>query len=233
MIEPRVESPEIILQDPAIEADHRISNHLASLVSILQRQAAAIRRGPEMITRGEAIDALTDAVSMVLAVSRLHHIFAAYPARGALDLGIVLTDMLEAFQASRLFGDRLQVHSTLGAGCKVRSSDASKLAFAFAEIVTNAMKYAHPSGLPVELTIVTTATPGGGVTLEVADDGVGLPENFVEARDAGVGLKLVRSLVESLGGSFDLKSNPLGLICSIHLPPIVRVAAIEPLPRNL
>ena len=36
--------------------------------------------------------------------------------------------------------------------------------------------------------------------LQIADDGVGFPEGFDEWRDAGIGLRLVRTLVESAGG---------------------------------
>ena len=44
-------------------------------------------------------------------------------------------------------------------------------------------------------------------------------EGFDEWRDAGIGLRLVRTLVESAGGSLAIKSDPLGLTFSIELPP--------------
>ena len=62
-------------------------------------------------------------------------------------------------------------------------------------------------------------TPDGGVALEIGDDGVGFPEGFVESRDAGVGLKLVRSLVENSGGRLETRSDALGLTFAIQLPP--------------
>jgi two-component sensor histidine kinase len=105
----------------------------------------------------------------------------------------------------------------------VEASQASMLLIAFSEIATNAMKHAHPTGLPVELTIAGTATPGGGVQLQIADDGVGFPEGFDEWRDAGLGLRLVRSLVESAGGHLTTNSDPLGLTFSIQLPPQKRL----------
>jgi two-component sensor histidine kinase len=57
------------------------------------------------------------------------------------------------------------------------------------------------------------------VVVEIGDDGVGFPEDFDEWRDAGIGLRLVRSLVEGTGGSLAIKSDPLGLTFSIELPP--------------
>jgi signal transduction histidine kinase len=44
-----------------------------------------------------------------------------------------------------------------------------------------------------------------------------------EWRDAGLGLRLVRSLVESAGGHLTTNSDPLGLTFSIQLPPQKRL----------
>jgi two-component sensor histidine kinase len=83
------------------------------------------------------------------------------------------------------------------------------------------VKYAHPSGLPVELSIVATTAPDGGAVLEIGDDGVGLPEGFEESRAAGKGLKLMRLLVENIGGGLNIKSHALGLTVAIRLPPML------------
>jgi two-component sensor histidine kinase len=61
-------------------------------------------------------------------------------------------------------------------------------------------------------------TVADNLILHIADDGVGLPEGFDEKRDAGPGLRLVRGLVESVGGRLTLNSDPLGLGFSIELP---------------
>lgn len=89
-------------------------------------------------------------------------------------------------------------------------------------IVTNAMKYAHPTGLPVEMTITATTSSRGAVAVRIADDGVGLPDGFVEDRDAGVGLRLVRSLMENVGARIEISSNELGLVFDVELSPSSR-----------
>jgi two-component sensor histidine kinase len=189
------------------------------LAAILQVKITALRTGPELIPREEVINALTEMVGKILAMARLHRILVAEPAQGELDLNNVLTEILHEFTTSGMFGDRLHLASTLGSGCLVDPSRAAVLAFVFSEILTNALKYAHPSGLPVELTIASAALPDGGMALEIADDGVGFPEGFDELRDSGVGLRLVRSLVENLGGRVETTSSELGLTFSIRLPP--------------
>jgi two-component sensor histidine kinase len=214
--------------DLVIESNHRIGNQLGTLAAIVQIQIAAMRTGPELIPREEVMNVLTEMVGKILAVARLHRILVAEPAQGELDLNNVLTEILHEFTTSGVFGDRLHLASTLGSGCLVDPSRAAVLALAFSEILTNALKYAHPTGLPVELTIATASLPDGGVALEIADDGVGFPEGFDELRDAGVGLRLVRSLVETLGGHLETRSSELGLTFSIRLPPNVCAATALP-----
>jgi two-component sensor histidine kinase len=211
--------PKVRPLDLIIESNHRIANNLGALAALLETRIAAARTGPESVPREDMVEALTEMASNILSVSRLHRILTAQPAHAAVDLNKVLTEFLQDLRAAGIVGDRLHASSTLDPGCTVEGSRALMLSFVLSEIVTNAMRYAHPTGLPVELSITGSPTADGGVALQIADDGVGLPEGFVEARDGGVGLKLVRSLVENAGGRLELNSDSLGLTFSIQLPP--------------
>ena len=205
--------------DLVVESNHRIANHLSALATILRKKILAIEAGPAMIPRALMIDALSETAGKILAIARLHQDFTARPEHGNVELNDVLAAILQDFRTSGIFGDRLRIGATTGSGCLVDASQASTLTLVFSEIVANAIKYAHPTGLPVEISIASAATPGGGVALQIADDGVGFPEGFDERRDGGVGLELVRSLVEYAGGYLAIRSDALGLTFSIELPP--------------
>src|SRR5882724_11115440 len=159
--------------DVVIESNHRIANNLGALISIVEKQIALVRTGPALIPREDVAEVLTELVGKILSLSRLHRIITTQPAQGEIDLNHVLTEVLQEFTTSGILGDRLRINSTLGCRYMVEASQASMLTLAFAEIVTNAMKYAHPTGLPVELSIMSVATFDGGVALHIADDGVG------------------------------------------------------------
>jgi two-component sensor histidine kinase len=199
-----------------MESNHRIANQLAMIVSLAQKEAAKLERGTAIVRREDALAAIKGLAAKVAAISTLHRALAATTWRGEVELADVLGDTLHPLK--ELYGDRLRVEMSIGDGCTVTSDHASTLALAFAEIVTNAMKYAHPSGVPVEMAILGAATADGRIALEISDDGVGLPEGFDPQRDSGVGMKMVRYMIEAAGGDLATTSSELGLTLSIMLP---------------
>jgi two-component sensor histidine kinase len=201
-----------------IEANHRIANELGQLAALLSKQIKAVALGPELLSRQSVLDTLRLHHGRLLGISRLHRAISRQPDQDHVDLTRMLSDLLGEFEASGMFEHRLHLEWTLAEHCVVDAAQASAITLAFSEIVTNAMKYAHPTGLPVEMTVSATPVSDGTVALSISDDGVGLPEGFVESRDAGVGLKLVRSLVEGVGGRIAMSSTELGLTFGIELP---------------
>jgi two-component sensor histidine kinase len=201
-----------------LEANHRIANELGQLAALLTKQINAVALGPDLLSRQSVLDTLRLHHGRLLGISRLHRAISRQPDQDHVDLTRMLSDLLGEFEASGVFEHRLHLEWTLAEHCLVDAAQASAITLAFSEIVTNAMKYAHPTGLPVEMTVSATPASDGTVALSISDDGVGLPEGFVESRDAGVGLKLVRSLVESVGGRIAMSSTDLGLTFGIELP---------------
>jgi two-component sensor histidine kinase len=61
--------------------------------------------------------------------------------------------------------------------------------------------------------------PGERLLVIVADDGVGLPDGFDPATGGGLGLQIVRTLVEGeLGGSLQLARADPGTVVALDLP---------------
>lgn len=198
------------------EASHRIANQLTTLVILVEKQKKAVCDGPEWVPRAVVVDSLAEVSGKLRAIATLHHRLTAQPEHDELDVNAALVDILHGFRA--VFGDRVRMNQADGDGCRLPSSQLSMLALAFAEIVTNALKHAHPTGLPVEFTLSSQRTADGGMTVIISDDGVGVPEGFDMNRDGGTGLRLVRALVTSAGGELTIHSSELGLEFAIDLP---------------
>jgi signal transduction histidine kinase len=98
-------------------------------------------------------------------------------------------------------------------------ADAARLGQVLDNLVSNALKYTRPGGSVV----VSAAERDGGVRVEVADNGIGVPHDelgqlfsrFYRASTAtrlaipgtGLGLVIVRAIVEAHGGTVSLLSN--------------------------
>src|SRR5262249_9360543 len=131
------------------EANHRIANNLATLDAMVRRRADRLRAGFDLIPRADVVSALTDIHSAIIAMGRLHRTLASEPTRRELALADLLTEVLSDFKS--IFQDRLLFTVSIPACVRLDAGRASTFMQAFAEIVANAMKYAHPTGVPVEL----------------------------------------------------------------------------------
>ncbi|MBK8209504.1 MAG: ATP-binding protein [Rhodospirillales bacterium] len=86
------------------------------------------------------------------------------------------------------------------------------------EIIINAIKHAHPSGVTGRLTVRCVRRTDGQLVIEVKDDGVGLPEGFDPASDGGLGLRLVQLLSRQLNATCRFDSTALGLDFRLEVP---------------
>ena len=86
------------------------------------------------------------------------------------------------------------------------------------EILTNAVKYAFPGGRPGNI-FISFKQAGDKYSYSIRDDGVGLPEDYGQAKTGSLGLLLIRALVGSSSGSLEIVNGP-GAEFKIILPVI-------------
>ncbi len=87
------------------------------------------------------------------------------------------------------------------------------------ELVSNAFKYAFPNQENGEILVRFSEENGRSLRLLVRDNGVGFPEGSNPEESDSLGLKLVRSLTEQLGGRIRYH-NQDGFACEIIIPHI-------------
>jgi GAF domain-containing protein len=91
-----------------------------------------------------------------------------------------------------------------GARVLLPSQQATNAALILSELVDNAARHGLAEAAERHIT-VSFAEAGGSIVMEVRDNGVGLPDGFDLDTHSGLGLKLVRGLVEEdLGGKLEL-----------------------------
>jgi len=214
-------NPHAAVPDPVAEAHHRVANSLALLVSTVRMQTVTVKKKIEPFSNAEVRQLLDGIGARIGTMSQLHRILSRVSGDGVISLRPHLeeiTDMLVAALACPEQQVRV-VHD--GCDCQVEMRQVQPMVLILCEIFINAMKYAHPTGVPLIMTVDCWRAPDGRLVLSVSDDGVGLPENFASGKNHGLGFKVMHSLAAELGGELQMQSSDIGLTFRLLLPATV------------
>jgi two-component system, chemotaxis family, sensor kinase Cph1 len=182
----------------AREIDHRVKNSLQIVASLLQMQRRTVRDE-------EARQAFAEAYGRVMGISRVHQsLYQSADAR-EVDLGQTIRSLCEDLAA--MAGPRRHLDVKAEPGLLVDSAVALSLALVTAELVTNAFKYAYDERAEGRVEVGVDRLPGGGLKVVVADWGHGLPPDWLEREHRGLGMQVVRGMLERIGGSLETVSD--------------------------
>jgi two-component sensor histidine kinase len=203
--------------DVAAEADHRIANHLGIIAALIRSQAAHLPEEP-MLPRAGVRALLQEMSVRIDAVGRLHRLLMHQNGKAVVDLATYLREIVTAM-GSLAGAERTQFSFDLDPDHITSPKQGVAIGLLLGEAITNALKYAHPAGVPGNIHISSRSTPERRFVIEVADDGVGLPEDFDPTVSSGAGLRLMRALAEQIGGRLDLEQREIGLRVRLEVPP--------------
>jgi two-component sensor histidine kinase len=197
---------ELVGKDATIrEIHHRVKNNLQTVAALLRLQG---RRLVE--TDATARDALHEAEQRIGSIALVHETLAR-----TADDGVDFDEVADRVVA--MVGD-LGEHGTVvvsreGTFGLVEPSVATPLALVLVELVQNAVE--HGLGAAGGRVRVRVRQEPGRLVVAVSDDGAGLPEGFDVDRAAGLGLQIVRTLVEAeLGGRLTVGPGAAGGACA-------------------
>jgi len=199
------------------ESNHRIANHLSMIAGMVQMQSSALAKGPDTLSRSSVRAMLQETAGKIVSVCHLHRKLASAPEIDEIDLSSYVVESSEALLSSLALYGRAGIAYQLGDRCAVSPETAQTMSLIASEIIMNAVKHAHPTGVPVVINLNCSHDAEGRMFLDIQDDGVGLPEFFDEKKHSGVGLRLIRSLADQIGARIDIHSDSLGLCFRITL----------------
>jgi two-component system sensor histidine kinase KdpD len=197
---------------------HELRTPLASqrlAVELLERALVPLdgRRGELVAAVKRDVERLEDVAQRLLEVSRGRAMTIALE-RQTVDLRAVLARVGEvfAFQAAER---GIAFETVASPGGLTITGDATKLTWALSNLVTNALRYTPRGGWVT----VDAVAEDGTVRVVVSDSGPGIPpdqrerifERFVQGQEgpggaAGLGLAIVRDIVQAHGGRVHLES---------------------------
>jgi two-component sensor histidine kinase len=196
-------------QDLKAEADHRIANNLASLSGLIRIQCKSVAGSEKTYTSDQVCLLLSDISARIEATARLHK-FLAFAVDGqGINLGDFLSEICDMVRTLAPEG-KLDLALDKGPTGFIEPRLAFHTGLIATELLTNAIKYAHPSGVVVKVRMRCEADDKGAFMLEVADDGVGLPEQFDPATDGGLGFQLMRAFADGLQAELTFENDGVG-----------------------
>ena len=206
----RQKDKEIHIKSAVIqEIHHRVKNNLQTIASLLRLQSRR-SKSPEVKA------ALKESVNRILSISVVHEFLSQQDAEKIAVvevtknvLGMVAQNMLEPeFELETRF---------TGPEIVLPSAKASNLALIVNEIILNSIEHAFAGRTKgcIGLDIKKTAE---AYSLDLYDDGPGLPDGFDSRKTKSLGLQIVRTLIQDdMGGTFELV-NAHGTHAKITIP---------------
>jgi len=184
------EKNELIRQQAVLsqESDHRLLNGVQMIVSLLSLQARASENG-------EVAYQLAAAADRIATIGRIHRRLHSLDGVQTFALKQYIEDLCRDFSVMLSAQRPERVLVVEGVEVTLPAITAIPLGFIANELITNAAKYGTG-----RITVSLESNPETGYALSVSDDGPGLPEGFDPAARKGLGMRIVRSLVERIGG---------------------------------
>lgn len=210
-IQAALEEKEVLFK----EVNHRVKNNLQVISSLLSLHARHVAD-----PHAQAI--LLESRNRIQAMALVHELLYRTETPSRIHLGDYLQN---------LTGHLMESHGAEAAGIRLVSRiDPIPMSLDVAipcgliinELVTNALKHAFPDGRGGEILVELTPVAPDYASLRVRDTGIGLPDTLRLADAPTLGLRLVRTLVEQLGGTLEVGPGP-GANFQVLLP-----AAPEP-----
>lgn len=190
-----LEDKELLLR----EIHHRVKNNFNMVVSLLRLQFAD---HPDPAVQ----ESVHESIDRIQSMALVHHFLYQSDSQSSIDFhGFVERVVAEL---SGMYADGREIRFSVDiSDLPVDITAAAPVSLIVNELVTNCLKYAFPDGRKGTITISSTAVEGDLVELVVADDGVGLPQEFDPREATSLGMRLVHGLAEQVHGELTWSSG--------------------------
>lgn len=179
------------------EIQHRVKNNLQIISSLLTLQS-------EYVKDERFIELFNETQNRVRSMALIHEILYQSEDLSRIDFGEYIQNLTtHLFQTYGVKSDdiRLDINAydiSLGVDTAVPCG------LIINELVSNSLKHAFPVTKKGQIRIVLSSDGGNKFTLIVSDDGIGFPKDLDFRNPESLGLQLVVSLVNQLGGAIRL-----------------------------
>jgi two-component sensor histidine kinase len=181
------------------EIHHRVKNNLQIVISLLNTQSA-------YLDNEDALMAIQNSQHRMHAMSLIHQKLYQSDNLANIDMAWYIYELIgymrECFDTDTNIYFDLDVEKTY-----LDVAQAVPLGLIINEAVNNAIKYAFPLDRKGNVIISLKNTGESNYQLIIADNGVGLPENFEDTERDSLGMNLMMGLSDQIDGTFEMKND--------------------------
>ncbi|WP_433763559.1 tetratricopeptide repeat-containing sensor histidine kinase [Flavobacterium ginsenosidimutans] len=181
------------------EIHHRVKNNLQIVISLLNTQSA-------YLDNEDALIAIQNSQHRMHAMSLIHQKLYQSDNLANIDMSWYIHELInymkECFDTDKNIHFVLEVEKTY-----LDVAQAVPMGLIINEAISNAIKYAFPEDRKGEVRIVLKNTGENNYKLQIADNGVGLPEDFEEIERDSLGMNLMIGLSDQIDGVFEMKND--------------------------
>ena len=210
-VEKSLREKEVLLQ----EVYHRTKNNMQIIASLLNIQNMYVKDT-------ETNEILEDMISRISAMALVHQKLYDSLDLTRIDLGEYLLDLVTEIKRAFIKNSRVDINLQRDAEVFLKLDSAIHCGLVLNELIVNAIKYAFPQKADGKIEVRLDRRENSGITVSVADNGIGLPDGFDFRTDGKLGFQTVISLVEGqLNGNISIVSEKSGTECILLLPNLI------------
>ncbi|MDX2359524.1 MAG: histidine kinase dimerization/phosphoacceptor domain -containing protein [Crocinitomicaceae bacterium] len=190
-IEESLKEKEILLK----EIHHRVKNNLQVISSILNLQSSFVQDE-------KTLEILQESRNRIRSMAIIHENLYRTEDFSSINFSNYFDNLTRSLISSYRIGEEVHLDSELEE-IDLILDQAIPCGLLVNELITNALKYAWKEGEAGTISMRLKETDDL-ITLEISDDGVGLPVPFEKMKSDTLGLQLVETLVEQLDGEIEV-----------------------------
>ncbi|TDW49190.1 two-component sensor histidine kinase [Flavobacterium sp. 270] len=181
------------------EIHHRVKNNLQIVISLLNTQSA-------YLDNEDALMAIQNSQHRMHAMSLIHQKLYQSDNLANIDMSWYIFELIsymkECFDTDKNINFVLDTEKVY-----LDVAQAVPLGLIINEAINNAIKYAFPEDRKGNVNIKLNNTGENNYTLIIADNGIGLPENFEDIERNSLGMNLMMGLTDQIDGVFEMKND--------------------------
>jgi PAS domain S-box-containing protein len=181
------------------ELQHRVKNNFNVVTSLLNLEEAKC-------SDDEARGVLSKAVARVRLILAIYERLYLSEDLASVDLSVYIEDLANSiFTTYNLDPERVSLRIRADR-VRLDTKRSVPLGLILNELISNALKYAYPVGRRGELR-VELKLRGSEISLEVSDDGSGIPDEYLSPGSPSMGMTLVRMLARQIGAAISIDNK--------------------------